>query len=210
MIMIIQKRGTHMNDQTDVILLNRMFDDGWTPQTWSAKPVGRDALEQLMQRVAMPPTSGNGQHGRFIFVSSPEARERLAALARGRNQDKIRQAPVTAIIAYDPRFFDALEHLYPVAHVGQMIARFENDPELAQQEAFRNSTLQGAYFILAARAAGLDCGPMSGFDNEAVDREFLSQHGWKSNFLCTVGYGEDRTSHKRNPRPSVNDNCRFI
>jgi 3-hydroxypropanoate dehydrogenase len=182
-----------------------LFDEARTPQRWLARDVSDELLKQVLGLALLAPTSGNGNHGRFVFVRTAEGKEALAEAASGRNPDKIRQAPVTAIIAYDSRFYERLPVLYPVGHVDQMVARHATNEAFTQEVAFRNSALQGAYLILAARAFGLDCGPMSGFDNARVDEILLADTGWRSNFLCCLGYGDKEQLPPRYPRPSFEE-----
>jgi 3-hydroxypropanoate dehydrogenase len=136
--------------------------------------------------------------GRWLFLRTREAKERLVPALMPGNVDKVRQAPVTVIVAYDSRFFEHLPQLWPQTSEARDL--FANDPELAEITAFRNSTLQGAYLILAARALGLDVGPMSGFDNQKVNAGFFPDGRFRSNFLANLGYGEDRGLYPRGPR----------
>ena len=155
----------------------------------------RDAIWELMK---MGPTSANCLPARFIWCVSPEAREKLATLALPANGEKIRSAPVTVIIGSDSAFYEQLPDLFPHADARSW---FKDTPELAAATAFRNSSLQGAYFIMAARALGLDTGPMSGFSNDAVDSAFFGGTTIRSNFISTLGYGDPKSIFERSPRP---------
>jgi 3-hydroxypropanoate dehydrogenase len=165
------------------------------------------------------PTSANSSPARIVFVRSPEAKERLRPLLAPGNVDKTMAAPVTAIVAHDERFYDQLPRLFPVAP--NMRSVFADAPELAATAAFRNGSLQGAYLILAARALGLDCGPMSGFDNARVDEEFfpadpdaatqeLAPSRIKSNFLVNLGYGDPAGLYPRGPRLEFDEACQVL
>src|ERR1700730_16207328 len=183
--------------------LNEIFREARTHGAWLDKPVSDEVLRQLYDLMKWGPTSANGSPGRLVFLRTPEANQRRPPrLAQG-HVEKTIAAPVTAIIAYDLLFFEKLPKLFP--HAPGMRDLFRENPQLIEETARRNSTLQGAYLIIAARALGLDCGPMSGFDNAKVDEEFFgagkecegceqeffpSGHV-KSNFLCNLGYGDD-------------------
>jgi 3-hydroxypropanoate dehydrogenase len=153
------------------------------------------------------PTSANSSPARFAFVVSKEAKQRLKPFLSNANQEKTMSAPACVIIANDLEFAEQIPKLFP--HKPQMKDVFK-DPKLAETTAMRNGTLQGAYFILAARALGLDCGPMSGFDNAGVDKEFFPDGKWKSNFLCNVGYADPEGIFQRNPRLSFDEACKIL
>jgi 3-hydroxypropanoate dehydrogenase len=189
--------------------LDQLFRTARTRNSWTAQPVSDGQIVKLYQLTSMGPTSANSCPARFIWVKSAGAKARLAALAMPANQPKILAAPVTVIIGYDLDFAEKLPRLFP-ARGHQLKAMFDNDLNLAQTTAFRNGSLQGAYLIVAARALGLDCGPMSGFDNLAVDKEFFPQTRIHSNFLCCVGYGSDQGLFPRNPRLSFEETCSFV
>lgn len=174
--------------QNDEPLLRKLFLDARTHYAWRPDRVGDDLLERVFALARMPPTSGNSNPMRVVFVRTPEGRQRLLPALKPGNVEKTMTAPVTAIIGFDLRFHDHLERLAP--HAVERRAAYLADPELAYRAAFRNGTLQGAYFILAARALGLDCGPMSGFDHAIVDREFFGSGPVKSNFLVNLGHGD--------------------
>jgi 3-hydroxypropanoate dehydrogenase len=155
----------------------------------------------------MAPTSANGSPARFVFLTTPEAKRRLRPALAPLNVEKTMAAPVTAIIAWDTEFYDHLPKLFPHA---DMRSYFVGNPALIEETGFRNGSLQGGYFILAARAVGLDCGPMSGFDAEKVNAEFFPDGKWKVNFLCNLGYGDKSKLYPRNPRLSFEEACRVL
>lgn len=179
--------------------LDQIFREARTYNGWLDKPVSDEQLRAIWDLTKMGPTSANMLPARIVWCKSGEARKRLAALSSGTNHDKIVQSPVTAIIGYDIDFHQELPWLFPHADAKSW---FDGDEEGRKSAAFRNSSLQGAYFIIACRALGLDTGPMSGFDNEAVDKEFFADDPQvKSNFICSVGYGDKSTIFERSPRP---------
>lgn len=179
--------------------LDQLFRTARTYNGYLDKPVSTKQLHAIWDLVKMGPTSANQLPARLVWLTTPEAKERLAKHAGGSNGDKIRKAPVSVIIAMDVDFHEQLPWLFPHADAKSWFDGNEPGRELS---ALRNSTLQGAYFILAARALGLDTGPMSGFDNAAVDAEFFAdQPKWKSNFISTLGYGDPATIFPRSPRP---------
>ena len=179
--------------------LDQLFRTARTYNGYRDKPVSEDQLRAIWDLMKYGPTSANALPARIIWCVSAEAKERLAALAMPANAEKILKAPVTAIIAMDHEFYDHLPELFPHADARSW---FVGNEALAQTTAFRNSSLQGAYFILAARALGLDTGPMSGFDNAAVDAAFFADTpSVKSNFISTLGYGDPASIFERSPRP---------
>lgn len=184
-----------------------IFENARTHTAWQARPVPDELLRRVYDVAKMGPTSSNCCPMRVIFVKSAEAKERLKPCLSAGNVDKTMAAPATAIIAHDTRFYDLLPKLFPHRDIR---AGFANNAELAETTAFRNGSLQGAYLIIAARALGLDCGPMSGFSNAKVDAEFFPDGRWKSNFLCNLGHGDHAKLHPRNPRPSFEDACRIL
>ena len=202
--------------------LNQLLREARTHTAWLNKPVSDEVLRQLYDLMKWGPTSANGSPARFVFLRTPEAKERLRpALAPG-NVEKTMKAPVTAIIAYDLLFFEKLPKLF--AHAPGMRDLFAQNPQLVEETAKRNSSLQGAYLIIAARALGLDCGPMSGFDNAKVDEEFFGaskEHEAyeqeffpaghvKSNFLCNLGHGDESKLFPRGPRLAFNEACTLL
>lgn len=185
----------------DDTALDRIFRAGRTYNGYVDRPVTIEQLHQLWELMKFGPTSANSMPARIVWCVSDEAKERLAGCASGSNAEKIRKAPVTAIIGMDLNFHEQLPVLFP--HAPTMKDIFGGLPEAVRETmALRNSSLQGAYLILAARALGLDTGPMSGFDNAKVDAEFFADMpGVKSNFIATLGYGDPATIFDRSPRP---------
>ncbi|WP_108127287.1 malonic semialdehyde reductase [Saccharospirillum mangrovi] len=190
--------------------LAQLFHQGRSFAYWQNKDVPDELLRQLYDLVSLGPTSKNCSPLRLLFLRSAEAKAKLIpALAAG-NVAKVEAAPVTAILAYDRRFHDRLPMLFP--HMEARTDFVGNEP-LREETAMRNGSLQGGYFILAARALGLDCGPLSGFDNDAVDRLFFSDqahHAYRSNFLCNLGYGDRTRLRERLPRLSFEDCCQLL
>ena len=188
--------------------VNRLFLDARTHGNWLDRPVEDDVLRQLYELARMPPTSANTQPMRVVFVKSAEAKARLKETLAAGNVDKVMQAPVTAIVAYDAAFYDQMPTLMPGVDVrSRMVTR---PPEQLERLAVQSGTLQGGYLILAARALGLDCGPIGGFDNAKVDAAFLSDTAWKSNFLLNLGYGDYTRLNPRRPRLEFVDACRIV
>jgi len=195
-------RATLSADSLDLILRKAR-----THRAWLDRPVPDDLLRRVYELAAEGPTSANCSPMRVLFVKSREAKERLRPALTPGNVDKTMQAPVTAIIGHDSQFYELLPRLFPAA---DMRANFIGKPELIAATAFRNGSLQGAYLMLAARALGLDCGAMSGFDNAKVDAAFFPDGRVKSNFLCNLGYGDASKLGPRPPRLPFDDACRFI
>jgi 3-hydroxypropanoate dehydrogenase len=178
--------------------LDQIFLQARTHNKWQDKPVPDELLRQLVDVMKMGPTSANQSPARIVFVRSHEAKKRLEPYLSEGNRAKTMSAPVCAIIGYDMKFYEHLPKLFPHADAKSW---FEGKPEaVIESSAFRNGTLQGAYFIIAARALGLDTGGMSGFDNAGVDREFFAGTTVKSNFLCNLGYGDPAGLFPRSPR----------
>src|SRR5437667_5192875 len=188
--------------------LDRLIRSARTHSAWLDKPVSDDMLYRIYDLMKWGPTSANCCPARFVFVRSKQAKERLRPALSPGNVEKTMLAPVTAIIAYDLRFYEKLPKLFP--HNPAMRDRFANAPDLVDTTARRNSTLQGAYFMLAARALGLDCGPMSGFDNAKVDAAFFAGTTVKSNFLCNLGYGDASKLYPRSPRLTFDEACKVV
>lgn len=190
--------------------LDVLFRHARTANGFTAEPVTDAQLRQLYDLLKMAPTSANCQPARFVFLRSAPARERLRPALSAGNLEKTLNAPVTAIIAYDTRFHEHLPRLFP--HNQAAKSWFDGDEKKAAREtaAFRNGTLQGAYFILAARAVGLDCGPMSGFDNAKLDAEFFPDGRFRSNFLCNLGVGDPSKLFARSPRFDFDDICQVL
>jgi 3-hydroxypropanoate dehydrogenase len=190
--------------------LDVIFREARTYSAWLPKAVDEELLRQAYDLARMGPTSANTSPMRLVFVKSDQAKQRLKpALAPG-NVDKTMSAPVCAIVADDMRFYEHVPRLYPHApKFGEMFTQ-PGKEEFTKAHAFRNSTLQGAYFIIAARSLGLDCGPMSGFDSAKVDSEFFPDGRFKSNFLINLGYGDASKLHPRNPRLGFDDACKVL
>ena len=179
--------------------LDQLFREARSYNGWLEKDVTEEQIEAIYDLLKMAPTSANMQSARIVWAKSKEARERLAALAIESNRAKITTAPVVAIIGYDIDFHDELPWLFPHTDARSW---FTGDEAKREEGAFRNSSLQGAYLMLAARALGLDCGPMSGFDNAKVDEEFFADEPrHRSNFICGIGYGDPASIFDRSPRP---------
>lgn len=177
--------------------LDQLFLSARTQNKWQNKDVPDALLRELVDVLKMGPTSANCLPARLIFVKSKEAKERLSPHLSSGNREKTMAAPVTAIIGYDLKFYEHLPRLFPHADAKSW---FTSSEALAQETAFRNGTLQGAYLIIAARALGLDAGPMSGFNNKGVDEAFFSGTSIKSNFICSLGYGDPSGVMERLPR----------
>lgn len=183
--------------ELDNASINLILRKARSHYAWRDKPVSEDLLRTIYEITAAGPTSINCCPARFVFVTSAEGKRRLSKALKAKNIDKMMAAPVTVIIAYDPDFWTELPFLFP--HEDRR-PHFEGKPEHSEVTAFRNSTLQGAYFMIAARAAGLDVGAMSGFSNAIVDEQFFSESGWKSNFLCNLGYADETALFQKLPR----------
>ena len=198
-------------DMSDVLSsedLDLIFREARTHSVWLDKPVEDALLEQVYDLAKMGPTSANMCPMRIIFVKSREAKERLKPALDAGNVDKTMKAPVTAIIGMDIHFYEKLPKLFPRADAKSW---FKDLPEnVLEYIAMRNSSLQGAYFMLAARALGLDCGPMSGFDNAKVDEAFFAGTTVKSNFLCNLAYGDASKLYPRSPRLSFEEACKLV
>jgi len=187
------ERNTPVSEET----FDQLFRQARTHFAWQDRPVSDEIIRELYDLTKMGPTAANGGHGRFVFVKSEEAKARLlTGMAEG-NQEKTRTAPVTVIVAYDTRFHDQLPKLFPIY---DMRPFFEGNAPAIEEHALRNSSLQGAYLILAARALGLDAGPMSGFDAEKINAEFFPDGQYKVNFIVNLGYGDESQLFPRLPR----------
>jgi 3-hydroxypropanoate dehydrogenase len=200
----------------DTESLDLIFGQARTHNVWLDRPVPDDILRQLYDLMKFGPTSANSSPARIVFLRTHAAKQRILPALSSGNAEKTMRAPVTAIVAYDLQFYDELPKLFP--NNPKMRDMFANSPESSETAAFRNASLQGGYFILAARALGLDCGPMSGFDNAKVDAEFFNAsagnppafHQVKSNFLCNIGYGDASKLFPRNPRLAFEEACRLL
>jgi 3-hydroxypropanoate dehydrogenase len=193
--------------QLDQPGLDLLFNEGRSQNGWQDKPVGEDILRELYKLMRMGATSMNCCPARFVFVHSAEGKEKIKPALLPNNVDKVMSAPVVAVIGYDPQFYSKMGQLFPHMDVAPM---FAGNDALAEITAFRNGTLQGAYLMLAARALGLDCGPMSGFDNGGIDEAFFAGTAIKSNFLCCLGYGNPQKIFQRLPRLSFEEACELV
>lgn len=195
--------------RTDDAVLDQLFRDARSHFAWQPREVPDALLKELFDLVRMGPTSANCSPLRIVFVKSDEAKARLRPCLMDGNVEKTMTAPVTAILAFDTLFYEHMDQLYPPAPE-EVKGWWRGEENTGNETAFRNSTLQAGYLILAARALGLDCGPMSGFDKEAVDREFFPDGRFRSNFLCNLGYGIAEKLHPRLPRFDFEQVCRII
>jgi 3-hydroxypropanoate dehydrogenase len=185
--------------------LDQLFRQARTHYHWQDRPVNPQILTQLYDLLKMGPTSANCSPARFVFLVSKEAKEKLRPCLDAGNVEKTMSAPVVCIIGMDMAFYDSLPKLFPHADARSW---FAGNDALIERTAFRNSSLQGAYLIMAARALGLDCGPMSGFNNAKVDETFFAGTRIKSNFLCNLGHGVPEKLHPRSPRLDFSEACR--
>jgi 3-hydroxypropanoate dehydrogenase len=186
--------------------LDQLFRGARSQNRWQDRPVPDTKLQELYDLLKWAPTSANGSPARFVFVRTAEGKERLRPALSSGNLDKTMSAPVVAIVAYDRKFYDHLPKLFPHTDARSW---YTGNERLAEVTAFRNGTLQGAYLILAARAVGLDVGPMSGFDNAVVDEAFFAGTSWRSNFLVNLGYGDPSGLFDRSPRFTFDEACRL-
>lgn len=193
-----------MTQALNAAVLDQLFVQARSHSAWLDQPVADAVLHQLYDLLKQGPTSNNCCPARFVFLRSEEAKQRLLPALKGHNGEKMLQAPVTVIVAFDSRFFEFLPELFPVYDAA---APYRENLPVAHTAALRNGSLQGAYLMLAARALGLDCGPMSGFDNAQVDATFFADGRWKSNFLCSLGYGDVDKLRPRGPRLSFAQAC---
>ncbi|MGH1359443.1 MAG: malonic semialdehyde reductase [Burkholderiaceae bacterium] len=195
-----------MNDEA----LDQLFLSARTANGWQSGDVTDAQLKEIFELTRMPPTSANCQPVRLVFLRSPEAKERLRPALSPNNLDKTLKAPVVTIIAHDTQFQEHLPRLFPHAPDFKDMFDGEQNREKREVAAMRNGTLQGGYFILAARAVGLDCGPMSGFDNQLVDEEFFPEGRFKSNFLCNLGRADPDKTFPRSPRFEFDEVCKVL
>jgi nitroreductase len=187
--------------------LDQLFLKARTNWVWRPEPVPLELLKELYNVARFGPTSANSSPARFVFLTTPQAKERLRPALSPTNVEKTMTAPVTVIVAWDTEFHEKLPQLFPARDMRSM---FAGNAALIHETAFRNGTLQGAYFMIAARGLGLDCGPMSGFDQSKVNAEFFPDGKWKANFLCNIGYGDPSKLFPRNPRLSFDEACRVL
>lgn len=196
-----------MPERLDHAALRQLLLDARTNNRWQERDVPDELLHELVDILKMGPTSANCLPARFLFVKSPEAKQRLKPFLSEGNADKTMKAPVCAIVGYDLEFYEWLPRLFPHTDARKW---FAGKPKHIEETAFRNGSLQGGYMILAARALGLDCGPMSGFDNAGVDAEFFAGTSIRSNFLCNLGYGDPAGVRPRGPRPSFDEIAKIV
>jgi len=186
--------------------LSQLFTSARSHHMWTNEPVADDVLRRLYDLFKWGPTSVNANPARVLFLRTDEAKARLYPALMQANVEQVRSAPVTAVVCYDEAYTERLPALFPHFDAKPL---FDADPKLAYDTAFRNSSLQGAYLVLAARALGLDVCPMSGFDNTKVDTELLGGTRWRSNFLCVLGHGDPAGLYERGPRLTFEEACRF-
>jgi 3-hydroxypropanoate dehydrogenase len=206
-MMLLQTDPEIPRRELDGAALDQLFREARTHSAWLDRPVSDGQLRRIYDLMKWGPTSANSNPARIVFLRSRVAKERLAQALAPQNVEKTLAAPVTAIVAHDLRFYDELPRLFPHADVR---AWFVGNEPLIEATAFRNGSLQGAYLVLAARALGLDAGPMSGFDNQTVDREFFPDGRFKSNFLVNLGYGDPSRLHARSPRLTFEEAAQIL
>jgi len=188
------------NDTIDQLFLKARSQNAWLPE-----PVSDAQIHRLYELTRQGPTAFNCCPARFVFIRTPEGKERIKPALMPNNVAKALSAPVLAIVAYDAQWFDSLPKLFPMDVAGM----FRTNESLAHTTAMRNGSFQGAYLMLAARALGLDCGPMSGFNNEALDKEFFTDGQWKSNFICAIGHGDPSALRPVGPRLDFDAACQL-
>lgn len=190
-------------------VLDQLFTDARSHHAWLDKKISDETLIKLYEIIKWGPTSGNLQPARIVFVRTEEGRKLLAPALEGMgsNPAQVAAAPVTAIIAWDKKFWAEAPRLFPHMDLKPM---FENNEEFSESIAYRSSSLTGAYMMIVARALGLDVCPMSGFDNQKLDDAFFKGTDWKTNFICTLGYGDDSQLHPRGPRLSFDEACKLL
>jgi 3-hydroxypropanoate dehydrogenase len=187
-----------------------LFTEARTHQGWLPQEVSDQTLRDIYDLMKWGPTSANTTPARITFVKNGPQKEKLIGSLSPMNVDKVKAAPITAIIAFDEKFYDFIPQLLPIPNAAVYRNMFAGNKALSEATTMRNSSLQGGYFIMAARALGLDCGPMSGFDNQKLDEAFFSGTSWKSNFICNLGYGDPAKLNPRGPRLSFEEACRIV
>lgn len=193
--------------ELDQATKDQLFLEARTHYTWLDRPIDEAVLRRLYDLAKFPPTSANGQPARYVFVTSAEAKDRLRPALSASNVEKTMAAPVCAIIAYDTKWYEQLPRTLPHADARSW---FAGNAALIAETGLRNSSLSGAYLMLAARTLGLDVGPMSGFDAAKLDAEFFPDGAWRSNFLCNIGYGDPAKGFPRNLRLPFDEVCRIL
>lgn len=197
----------NMTEALGPAALDQLFREARTQNKWRDTPVPQETLRALYDLLKWGPTSANSSPARFTFITSPQAKAKLKEALSPGNVEKTMTAPVTVIVAHDPKFYDQLPKLFPHADARSW---FAGNWSLADTTAMRNGTLQGAYLMLAARAIGLDIGAMSGFDNAILDKEFFPDGKVKSNFLCNIGKGDESLLFPRHPKFSFDEVCKIL
>jgi len=201
-----------MSDTTTTALpgaaLDQLFREARSFSHWTGEPVSDETIKAAYDLARMGPTAANGSPARFIFLKSDAAKERLKPHLMPNNVDKVMSSAFTVIVAHDVEFYEKIPQLFP--HNPGARDWYSWSAEHAEKNAFRNGSLQGAYLMLAARAMGLDCGPMSGFGNDGVDEEFFAGTTWRSNFICAMGHGDRASLHDRSPRLSFDEACQLL
>lgn len=200
---IVEEKDMKLNDNA----LDILFRSARTFTAWRQEPVPDEVIHELYDLFKFGPTSANSSPARILFLKSEAAKGRLLPALSPNNVEKSRTAPVVALIAYDVEFYEKLPKLFPHADARPW---FASNPALVHETAFRNGSLQGAYLILAARALGLDCGPMSGFDADKVNAEFFPDGKWKINFVCNLGHGDPANLFPRGPRLDFDEACTIL
>lgn len=206
-VQVLATQEQQVVSPTEADVLDRLFLKARTYNDWLPRAVPPDLLQKIYELARMGPTSMNSSPLRLIFVTSPQAKAKLIETLSPGNRRKTENAPVTVIFARDMRFFDQLGRLFPHADVRPL---FETDAAFAEETARRNVALQAAYFMIAARAVGLDCGPMSGFDRAALDAAFFPDGSWRCDFLCNLGYGAPSSLYERLPRLDFAEVARVV
>lgn len=186
---------------------NQIFLEARTANGFLDTPIPLSLLEEIYNLAKMGPTSMNTQPARYIFLTTPESKQFLSPILKPGNVDKVNSAPVTVVVAIDTQFYD---HMPDIWHIPDAKQLFMSNPELASQTGIRNGTLGGAYFMIAARALGLDCGPISGVDLNEVDKALFPDGKWKTNFLINLGYIDQSKTYPRNPRLPFNKACKIL
>ncbi|MBS1206235.1 MAG: nitroreductase family protein [Proteobacteria bacterium] len=195
-----------MSEAVNAAALNTLFNQARTHNGWLERSVSDETLQQVYDLLKMGPTSANCSPARLMFIRTPEGKEKLRPALSSGNVAKTLSAPVTAIVAWDSEFYEQLPVLFP--H-GDVRSWFTSSPQMVEETAFRNSSMQAAYLIFACRALGLDTGPMSGFDRAVVDNAFFADSTWRSNLLVNIGYGDASKLYDRLPRLPFADVCQF-
>ena len=184
--------------------LEKLFLEARTPKKWQDKAIDKTTLEELHRLVVLAPTSFNSQPSRFVFITSNVAKVELARCMMDGNKESVLKAPASIILCYDTEFFRKLPMLFPLMDLREL---FENDPKLTWETCLRNSSLQGAYCIIACRALGLDVAPMSGFYPDKLKAKFFKDSSWEANFVISLGYADWTDLEPRFPRPNLEENC---